>query len=90
MIVYNGIKSAEPKLIIHEIDFGYTQHCSAPTPKPDDHVLEIQSDGRPLVSMNRVGEMTFGDGYIPTEAAKIFWDAVLVMTPPEFLIKRPS
>ena len=51
-----------------------------PTTPP--YILEIRNSGpEALVTLHNDGTMEFGPNYTPTEAARIFWEAVASMCP---------
>lgn len=62
------------------------------TPPPDsgqrlyinrgtDRLVIADDDGNPLVSVHSDGSLTYGEGYDPDEAARIFWNALARHSP---------
>lgn len=45
------------------------------TPGPPDIIIQ-NSDGQPLVTIHPTGELEYGPGYEPNEAARLFWEAL--------------
>jgi hypothetical protein len=48
------------------------------------NVIQIERDGKPFVSVKPDGDVEFGDGYSPSEAAGLFWKSMAYL-PAEFL-----
>ena len=55
---------------------GCTLHQTAPT-----SLISVSDGGRLLVSISPDGEVTYGEGVTPTEAAKRFWEAIAAHRP---------
>lgn len=61
-----------------------SETISGKFPPPNDFVIRspqassitIMSNSNPIVTIRPNGEIEYGEGYTPTEAAKFFWDAV--------------
>ena len=47
-------------------------------------IITIHGTEGPLVVIHNDGTMTFGANYVPTEAAKIFWEALASAFPGSF------
>jgi hypothetical protein len=44
-------------------------------------ILTIRAGDRMMVEIHSDGTLRFGENYIPTEAARIFWEAVATLSP---------
>lgn len=45
------------------------------------NIVILSEDGHPLVTIKPNGELKYGPGYTPDEAARCFWDALRYLAP---------
>lgn len=58
--------------------------------EPKNYPLVIRAgdnDAPVLVAIDDHGEITYGEGYEPDEAARIFWEAMSAQMPPGFRLQ---
>jgi hypothetical protein len=48
---------------------------------PQDNLITIHKGGTALVSISLDGVVTYGEGYNPDDAARIFWDGIAAKRP---------
>jgi hypothetical protein len=48
---------------------------------PPPNITILGEDGRPLVTIRPSGELEYGPGYTPDEAARRFWEAMRRLAP---------
>lgn len=48
---------------------------------PSPEITIAGADGAPLVTIRPTGELEYGPGYTPDEAARAFWDALRYLAP---------
>lgn len=44
-------------------------------------IFTIQSNNRTIVTLTSQGELVYGEGYTPDEAARVFWEALRSYAP---------